>query len=70
MVLVSEAVTRCALARRESRGAHSRIDYPNYDETWAKRNNIISKRGGQMTLEQRPVNEMPAELKELLAENK
>jgi hypothetical protein len=33
-------------------------------------NNIISKRGSQMTLEQRPVNEMPAELKELLAENK
>ena len=70
MVLVSEAVTRCALARRESRGAHSRIDFPNYDDTWAKQNNIISKRGGQMTLEQRPVNEMPAELKELLAENK
>jgi succinate dehydrogenase / fumarate reductase flavoprotein subunit len=68
LLLISEAVTRCALARRESRGAHSRIDFPNYDPEWEKKNNIIVNEGGAMTLQQRPVPEMPAELKQLLEE--
>ena len=71
MLMVSEAVTRSALARKESRGAHSRIDYPKLDEQqWGRQNNIISKDGAGMTLRQVPVKEMPDELKQVLAEDK
>src|SRR6202040_2940702 len=40
MLTVSEAVTRSALAREESRGAHSQIDHPGLDATWGTKNNI------------------------------
>jgi succinate dehydrogenase / fumarate reductase flavoprotein subunit len=68
MLTVSEAVALSALERKESRGAHSRIDYPNYDDAWGKRNNIIQRDEDRMELKQRPTAEMPLELKQILGE--
>jgi succinate dehydrogenase / fumarate reductase flavoprotein subunit len=70
MLTVSEAVTRSALAREESRGAHSRIDCPGLDATWGTKNNVIVREGNAMTLRQSPVPEMPADLKTLVAEER
>jgi len=70
MLTVSEAVTRSALVREESRGAHSRIDFPESGAEWGRKNNIIWRDGNAMGLRQDTRPEMPTELKEILAEDK
>ena len=68
VLVVAEAVTRSALARQESRGAHSRIDFPKTEDAWGKRNHVIVRQGETMTLIAVPVREMPDDLKQILAE--
>jgi len=70
MLTVSEAVTRSALAREESRGAHSRIDHSGLDATWGTKNNVIAREGAAMTLRQSPVPQLPNDLKQLVADEK
>ena len=70
MLTVSEAVALSALAREESRGAHSRIDFQKLDPSWGAKNNIIQRDGEAMKLRQENVPEMPDELRSLLAEEK
>jgi succinate dehydrogenase / fumarate reductase, flavoprotein subunit len=70
MLTVSEAVTRSALVREESRGAHSRIDFPETRPEWGDKNNVIHREGAEMKLRQNPIPPMPEELKQVLAEDK
>jgi succinate dehydrogenase / fumarate reductase flavoprotein subunit len=66
MLTISEAVALSALARTESRGAHSRIDFPNYDPVWEKKHNIIVREGEEMKRHESPVEEMPDDLKQFV----
>jgi succinate dehydrogenase / fumarate reductase flavoprotein subunit len=70
MLTVSEVVARSALVREESRGAHSRIDFPDLSAEWGTKNNIIWRDGNTMGLRQDTRPELPAELKQVLAEDK
>ncbi|NOT64083.1 MAG: FAD-binding protein, partial [Acidobacteria bacterium] len=71
MLMVSEAVALSARERKESRGAHARIDFEKLDdEVWGKQHNIIQRNSdGSLNLSQRPIYEMPEELKQVLAED-
>jgi succinate dehydrogenase / fumarate reductase flavoprotein subunit len=66
MIDISEAVTRAALLRTESRGAHTREDHPDSDKDWGRRNVIVRKRGDALLVADEPLPEMPVELKGLL----
>ena len=69
MLTVSEAIARCALERKESRGAHFRDDFQTKDEVFSKIN-IAVQRGpdGEMQLRRIPIPEMRDELKQIIKE--
>ena len=71
LLTASEAITRAALERKESRGAQFREDYPNKEERFAKINTMISKgEDGSMQIRLEPLPEMPDYLKRVVEEMK
>jgi succinate dehydrogenase / fumarate reductase, flavoprotein subunit len=71
MLIVSEAITRAALLRKESRGAQFREDFPAKDTEWGKCN-IVIRRGADdaMLAEKRALTPLPDELKAVIEEMK
>jgi succinate dehydrogenase / fumarate reductase flavoprotein subunit len=71
LLTVSEAITRAALDRKESRGGHFREDFPDKDPAAAKYNSVISKSPeGSMQLRREPVPAMPEALQQVIEEMK
>jgi succinate dehydrogenase / fumarate reductase, flavoprotein subunit len=71
MLMVSEAITRAALLRKESRGAQFREDFPNKDPEWGKYNIVVARgTDGEMRVARRTIEPMSAELKAVIEEMK
>jgi len=62
MLICSEAIARSALQRKESRGGHARLDYPNLDPALGKVNSVTRRDGDAVRVGQSPLPEIPAEL--------
>jgi succinate dehydrogenase / fumarate reductase flavoprotein subunit len=70
MLTVSRATTLSAIERKESRGGHTRDDYPKVDPNFAKVNVVIQKKSGDLLISQEPLPDMPEDLKKLVEEQK
>ena len=71
LLTVSEAITRCAMERKESRGGHFRDDYPDKDPAYATFNFVVKKdTSGEMSLARAPIPPMPKELEAVIEEMK
>ena len=71
LLTVSEAITRAALERKESRGGHFRDDFPDKDSEFAGVNITVTRGAdGGMIVSRIPVPPMRDDLKQIIEENK
>jgi succinate dehydrogenase / fumarate reductase flavoprotein subunit len=70
MLLVSECIAKAALARQESRGGHTRDDFPGPDPTWGAKNLVLrlDSSGHGVDLTEQPLPVMPDELQKFFEE--
>jgi succinate dehydrogenase / fumarate reductase flavoprotein subunit len=69
LLTVSEAITKAASTRKESRGGHTRDDFPNTDPEWGKVNVVVRQgKDGQMEVTTEPLLQVPPELQQLFQE--
>ena len=69
MLLVSECIAKAALERQESRGGHTRDDFPGPDPWWGSKNLVLTMSGDSVELKLQPLPVMPDELTSLFEEN-
>ena len=62
MLLVSESIAKSALVREESRGGHTRNDFPTMDKNWRAKHVINSWNGSSVETKIESIPPMPKEL--------
>ena len=65
MLLIAEAAAKSALIREESRGGHTREDFPTMSSTWRQVNNITTWNGSSIAVEQKHLPDLTKELFDL-----